>query len=56
MAIIESAPRSATLVTQGEVRLLAIEGETFKQILRERPEVSLAVLQSLSRRLREMSA
>jgi len=55
MAIIESVPRSATLVTQGEVRLLAIEGETFKQILRERPEVSLAVLQSLSRRLREMS-
>ncbi len=56
MAIIESVPRSATLVTQGEVRLLAIEGENFKQILRERPEVSLAVLQSLSRRLREMSA
>ena len=56
MAIIESAPRSATLVTQGDVRTLAIEGETFKQILRERPEVSLAVLRSLSRRLREMSA
>ena len=56
MAIIESAPRSATLVTQGEVRALAIEGETFKQILRERPEVSLAVLRSVSRRLREMSA
>src|SRR5581483_4299179 len=54
MAIIESAPRSATLVTQGDVRLLAIEGETFKGILRERPEVSLAVLKSLSRRLREM--
>jgi CRP/FNR family transcriptional regulator len=56
MAIIESVPRSATLVTQGEVRALAIEGQTFKQILRERPEVSLAVLRSLSRRLREMSA
>ena len=55
MAIIESVPRSATLVTQGEVRMLAIDGETFKQILRERPEVSLAVLRSVSRRLREMS-
>lgn len=55
MAILESAPRSATLVTQGEVRVLAIEGETFKQILRERPEVSLAVLRSVSRRLREMT-
>ncbi len=56
MAIIESAPRSATLFTQGEVRMLAIEGDTFKQILRERPEVSLAVLRSVSRRLREMAA
>jgi HEAT repeat protein len=53
-AIIESAPRSATLVAQDEVRMLAIEGEAFKRILRERPEVSLAVMRSLSRRLREM--
>jgi HEAT repeat protein len=56
MAIIESAPRSASLLTRGDVRVLAIEGETFKGILRERPEVSLAVLRSVSRRLREMSA
>lgn len=55
MAIIESAPRSATLRTQTEVRVLAIDGETFKGILRERPNVSFAVLSSLSRRLREMT-
>jgi CRP/FNR family cyclic AMP-dependent transcriptional regulator len=55
MAIIESAPRSATLLTRSEVRVLAIEGEIFKGILRERPDVSLAVLQSISRRLREMN-
>jgi HEAT repeat protein len=54
MAIIDSAPRSAGLLTQGDVRMLAIEGEAFKSILRERPEVSLAVLHSLSHRLREM--
>jgi hypothetical protein len=54
MAIIESAPRSATLRTQTDVRMLAIDGETFKGILRERPDVSFAVLSSLSRRLREM--
>lgn len=56
MAIIDAAPRSASLRAQGEVRTLAIDGETFKGILRERPEVALAVLRSLSRRLREMSA
>ncbi len=56
MAIIESAPRSASLLTRGDVRVLAIDGPTFKGILHERPEVSLAVLKSLSRRLREMDA
>ncbi|HET7145398.1 MAG TPA: HEAT repeat domain-containing protein, partial [Anaerolineales bacterium] len=55
MAIIDSVPRVATLHTASEVRVLAIDGETFKGILRERPEVSLAVLQSVSRRLRELS-
>ncbi len=54
MAIIESTQRSATLRTQTDVRVLAIDGETFKGILRERPDVSFAVLCSLSRRLREM--
>ena len=53
MAIIESAPRSATLHAQSEVRVLAIDDETFKGILRERPDVSFAVLRSISRRLRE---
>ena len=55
MAIIESAPRSATLCAQSDVRLLAIDGEMFKGILRERPDVSFAVLRSVSRRLREMT-
>lgn len=53
MAIIESVPRVASLITQSDVRVLAIDGETFKAILRERPDVSFAVLRSLSRRLRE---
>jgi CRP-like cAMP-binding protein len=54
MAILEAAPRSATLCAETDVRLLAIDGETFKGILRERPDVSFAVLRSVSRRLREM--
>jgi HEAT repeat protein len=53
MAIVESAPRSATVRADGEVRTLVIEGDAFKAILRDRPEVSLAVLRGLSRRLRE---
>jgi CRP-like cAMP-binding protein len=55
MAIIEAAPRSATLMTEGEARVLAIDGESLKEILRERAEVSLAMLRSFSRRLRDMT-
>jgi CRP-like cAMP-binding protein len=53
MAIIDTGPRLASLVTRSYVRVLAIDGESFKAIIRERPEVSLAMLKSLSRRLRE---
>jgi HEAT repeat protein len=53
MAIIESAPRMATLRARGEVRLLVIEGEAFKAILHDRPEVASALLISLGRRLRQ---
>jgi hypothetical protein len=55
MAVIESAPRVATLRTQSDVRVLAIDGDTFKGILRERSDVSFAVLRNISRRLREMT-
>jgi HEAT repeat protein len=55
MAIIESAQRSATVQVEGEARALVIDENAFKAILRDRPEVALAVLRALSRRLREMS-
>lgn len=55
MAIIESAQRSATVQVEGEARALVIDENAFKAILRDRPEVSLAVLRALSSRLREMS-
>jgi HEAT repeat protein len=53
MAIIDSVPRFATLSADGEVRTLVITADAFKAILRDRPEVSLAVMRALSRRLRE---
>ena len=54
MAIIESAPRMATLRALGELRVLVIDGEAFTAILRDRPEVSISLMKTLSRRLREM--
>jgi HEAT repeat protein len=53
MAVIESEPRAATVSAVGETRTLTIGAETFKAILRDRPEVTLALLRGLSRRLRQ---
>ncbi len=53
MAILDPAPRSASVRAEGEVRVLVIGDEAFKAILRDRSEVSLALLRALSRRLRE---
>jgi CRP-like cAMP-binding protein len=55
MAILESAPRSATLRAQEDVRVLIIEGEAFKSILKDRPEVAISVLQHMSTRVRQLS-
>jgi hypothetical protein len=53
MAVVSRAPRMASLVAAGEVRTLAIDRRRFERILRERPDVGLAVMDVLCRRLRE---
>jgi HEAT repeat protein len=55
MALLDQAPRSATLLAQGDVRLLCVGQEDFEAILRQRPEVSLVVINVLSARLRQLS-
>jgi len=56
MAILESAPRSASLRANGDARVLVIGGDAFKAILLDRPEVAVSVLQNMSSRLRELNA
>ena len=51
MAVITSRPRMAGLVARGPVRLLSIARRPFEAILRERPEISLAVMRELCDRL-----
>ena len=53
MAIISDEVRMATLTAAGAVRTLCINQRQFKEILRLRPEVALAVMAGLSQRLRE---
>lgn len=51
MSIISRAPRVASLVADGEVRTVVIGHREFESIIRERPEVSLAVMRVLAERL-----
>jgi CRP-like cAMP-binding protein len=55
MAILESAPRSATLRAQGNVRVLVIDGDAFNTILHDRPQVAVSVLKHMSTRVRELN-
>jgi HEAT repeat protein len=55
MAILESAPRSATLQARGDVRILVIEGGAFTAILLDRPEVAVSVLRHMSTRVRDLT-
>ena len=52
MSIITQEPRMASLVAQGDVRLLCISQKQFQSILRERPDTSLAVMRELINRLK----
>ncbi len=55
MAILESAPRSATLRARGEVRVLVIDGDSFASIMLDRPEVAVSVLRHMSSRVRQIN-
>lgn len=52
LAILREQPRSASVAADGgNVRALAIRGAALKAILRDRPEVAMAMLASLAQRL-----
>jgi CRP-like cAMP-binding protein len=53
MAVLDSEPRSASVAAMAETLLLKIGREEFKDILSERPEISLGIMKVLSRRLRQ---
>lgn len=55
MAILELAPRSATLRAKGGVRTLVIDGDSFNTILLDRPQVAVSVLRRMSQRVRELN-
>lgn len=55
MAVLEAAPRSATVRTLNEVRILSIEGDSFNSILLDRPAVAVYLLKNMSTRMRVLN-
>jgi cyclic nucleotide-binding protein len=52
MAILDDEPRSATVVAHEAVRLLALDGDSLKSLLREMPEIALELLKVMTARVR----
>ena len=52
MALIEGAPRSATVQAEGESLCLALSSYDFLQVLQHHPHISLQMMRALSARLR----
>jgi HEAT repeat protein len=56
MSLIMRAPRVASLIAEGDVRTLRIGHRAFEGMLRERPDIALAVMRVLAERLAALSA
>ena len=52
MALLDAAPRSATVTALGETQLLKIAREDFQEIMSEKPEIAVGIIKVLTHRLR----
>lgn len=51
LGLLNNAPRNATLVTKGQLRVMKITGDMFFRMLRENADVALDVIRMLSDKL-----
>lgn len=56
MALIDGAPRSATVVATRETVCLVVPRRPFAKLLKEEPAISFALLRTLAARVRELEA
>ncbi len=53
MALIDSSPRTATAVAEEDTKLVAVDKAKFLELLNSHPDFAFAIIQNLSRILRE---
>jgi CRP/FNR family transcriptional regulator, cyclic AMP receptor protein len=56
MALLDGAPRSATVVAKSEAICLLLSRKKFEKVLKDEPAVAYALLRTLAARLRELDA
>ncbi len=56
LAVLDEAPRSATIRAGDPMRVLVIEGAPFRGLMSQQPDLSAAVLEMVTRRLRDTLA
>jgi CRP-like cAMP-binding protein len=56
MALLDGAPRSATVVAKSETICLMLDRKRFEKVLKDEPAVAYALLRTLASRLRELDA
>jgi CRP/FNR family transcriptional regulator, cyclic AMP receptor protein len=55
VALIDGKPRSATVVTRTQVRVLPIDAAQFDQLMRDLPEFNRYVMTAMAERMRRMN-
>jgi cyclic nucleotide-binding protein/FHA domain-containing protein len=56
MALLEDLPRTATARATTDCKVIRINGATFDQMLRTKPEIAVRIMRKLSRRIRQTDA
>jgi CRP-like cAMP-binding protein len=56
MSLLDGAPRSASVVAESEVLLMVIPRTAFMKLLESEPKITIAILGTLSQRIRTIQA
>lgn len=54
MALLDGEPRSTTITAKGRVRTMKLQRRSFLKALKQEPQISLKIMESLARRVRRL--
>jgi CRP/FNR family transcriptional regulator, cyclic AMP receptor protein len=54
MALIDGGPRSATIIAASQVRVMMVQRRPFLKVLKQNPQIALAIMETLAQRVRRL--